>query len=446
MKKIYILLLATLFTSSLMAQNATSYFMEGSTFRSQWNPAFAPQRGYVNIPFIGGLQADIQGNISLDNLLFTKNGSLTTLLDASIPASLALSGLDDINRIGASINMSLIEFGAYTKNHRNFWSASLNMRMDMDVRAPYELFDFLKTGTAGNFANLGMSTNSYIEATFSYSLPIIDKLYVGARAKFLVGAMRAAFNFDKFDAQMGADRWYAHTIGTLETSGIIPQTKRANDGSTVYDLEELEAKAPGGYGFGLDIGATYDILPELQVSLSVNDLGFMAWSASNSASGQVDKSLEFTGIEIDANGNSTRPSFDLDDMEFAIADKTGKTEMLRASINAGAEYNFLDHRIGVGLFYSTKFWKYKTHHNLTASANFRPLRWLHASGSFSYLGSDDTAIGLALNICPGFINFFVATDILLSKKTPQWIPIQQSNANVTFGLGVPIGRRGERRE
>jgi hypothetical protein len=234
-----------------MAQNATSYFMEGSTFRSQWNPAFAPQRGYVNIPFIGGLQADIQGNISLDNLLFTKNGSLTTLLDASIPASLALSGLDDINRIGASINMSLIEFGAYTKNQKSFWSFGINVVANAEVRAPYELFDFAKNGTSGNFANLGVSADSYIETAFSYSFPVIDKLYLGVRGKFLVGAARASLTFDEFTANMGADRWYAHAIGTMEMSGMVPDTKYTDDQNKVYNMDNLgsEFKVPAGYGF-----------------------------------------------------------------------------------------------------------------------------------------------------------------------------------------------------
>ena len=120
MKKIYILLLATLFASSAMAQNATSYFMEGSTVRSQWNPAFAPKRGYVNIPMLGGIQAGMQGNLSLSDLLYVQQGRLTTLLDASIPASTALAGLDKTNFIGANMNIGIIDFGSYTKNHRNF--------------------------------------------------------------------------------------------------------------------------------------------------------------------------------------------------------------------------------------------------------------------------------------------------------------------------------------
>ncbi|MBR7157384.1 MAG: hypothetical protein IKD16_03205 [Bacteroidales bacterium] len=121
------------------------------------------------------------------------------------------------------------------------------------------------------------------------------------------------------------------------------------------------------------------------------------------------------------------------------------TASLYTSFNVGGQYTFLDNRIGVGLFYHGKLGTYKSQHNVTASANFRPLKWLHLSGSYSFLDNKGSAVGLGLNICPGFINLFVATDILLSKKTPQWIPVQQNNMNFTFGLGVPFGKRGERK-
>ena len=446
MKKLYTLIVVTLFSLSALAQNNTSYFMDGSITRNQWNPAFAPMRGYVNMPFIGGVQAGLQGNISLDNILYQNNGTLTTLLSPSVPASVALSGLDDMNRLGLGVNMNLIGFGSYTKNKKNFWSVGINLVANAEVRAPYELFAFAKNGTSGNFANLGASVDSYIETSFSYSFPVIDKLYVGVRGKFLVGAARVAMNFDDFSANMGADKWYAHAVGTMEVSGVKPGTTYTDDHTLVYDMEDLgdEFKIPAGYGFGVDLGATYDLLPELQLSLSVNDLGVMAWSKNSTAVGRVDKDIEFTGVEIDSEGNATQPSFDLDELNFEVVDANGVSKSLRTSVNAGAEYNLLDRKIGFGLFYSAKFWQYKTRHNVTGSVNFRPLKWLHASGSYSILGKNSSAFGLALNICPGFVNLFVATDMLLCKKTPQWVPISQNNVNVTFGLGFPIGPKGNR--
>ena len=69
MKKTILFVLAALCAASVPAQNPTAYFMEGSTFRSQFNPAFAPDRGYVNIPVIGGMQLTVGGNVSLSNIL-----------------------------------------------------------------------------------------------------------------------------------------------------------------------------------------------------------------------------------------------------------------------------------------------------------------------------------------------------------------------------------------
>ncbi|WP_296006936.1 hypothetical protein [uncultured Alistipes sp.] len=54
------------------------------------------------------------------------------------------------------------------------------------------------------------------------------------------------------------------------------------------------------------------------------------------------------------------------------------------------------------------------------------------------------AFGLALNLCPGWINFFVGTDLVATRFTPQFIPVKQKSMNVTFGLGIPLGRRSHR--
>ena len=74
MKKPYILIAAALLATGAAAQNPSAYFMEGSTFRSQFNPAFAPLRGYVNIPVLGGVQVNMAGNIALDNILYPRDG------------------------------------------------------------------------------------------------------------------------------------------------------------------------------------------------------------------------------------------------------------------------------------------------------------------------------------------------------------------------------------
>ena len=43
-----------------------------------------------------------------------------------------------------------------------------------------------------------------------------------------------------------------------------------------------------------------------------------------------------------------------------------------------------------------------------------------------------------------WINFFLATDMLICSHTPQFLPVTSTSMNVTLGIGVPIGRRSHR--
>ena len=120
------------------------------------------------------------------------------------------------------------------------------------------------------------------------------------------------------------------------------------------------------------------------------------------------------------------------------------SRMLRATINAGLEYEVWRHKIGIGLLYSARFWEYKTFHNITGSVNFHPIRWFTLTGSYSVIDNRGGAVGLGLNLCPNWINFFIGTDVLITKHTPQFVPVRQSIMNVTLGIGVPIGKRSHR--
>ena len=176
----------------------------------------------------------------------------------------------------------------------------------------------------------------------------------------------------------------------------------------------------------------------------MTDLGFISWSKKNSVMGVSTQETEFTGATVPENASEPVPDFDLEMLKFNQVDGRSTTKMLRASVNAGLEYEVWRHKIGIGLLYTARVWKYKTMHNITGSVNFHPVRWFTVSGSYSVIDNRGGAVGLALNLNPSWINFYLATDIVTAKHTPQFIPIKQSVMNVTLGIGVPIGRRSHR--
>ena len=452
MKKLLYTLAAVLVCTGAAAQNPTLYFMEGVPLRSQMNPALAPQRGYFNIPVLGGLAVTAGGNTSLDHLLFRRDGRLVTQLSPSVSSADALSALHSKNLVNADIRVNLLGFGAYTANRKHFWSFDLNLRTSVSTQFPYELFHFFKTGESAQVRNLGLSSDAYAEAGFNYSFPIGEKFYVGARVKFLVGLARAKSYFTQFNVSLGENEWYAEAVGELEVNSnllTIPTRQEAGqDGvyRNYYQLDDMEFDAkfkPAGYGAAFDIGATYEPIPNLLVSAAVNDIGFIAWNKASSMHGTVSRRLTFDGAQVDASGVADI-DFDLGELKFEQVDEESATRMLHYTMNLGAEYRLWDRRVGFGALYQIHKYDYAALHNLTASVNFQPVRWFGLSGSYSFIDNRASALGLGLNLNPGWINFYIATDVLLTKKSAQWIPIKQGRMNFNLGIGVPMGKRGLR--
>lgn len=106
MKKIIYTLIAAFVACTAVAQTPSAYFMEGSTFRSQLNPAFAPLRGYVNIPVLGGVQVNASGNLSVSDIFYPVNGSLVTLFDKNVSAAEALGNLRSKNMLGVDTRIN----------------------------------------------------------------------------------------------------------------------------------------------------------------------------------------------------------------------------------------------------------------------------------------------------------------------------------------------------
>jgi len=450
MKKLHILFAATLLATGVAAQNPTACFMEGSTFRSHFNPAFAPLRGYVNVPVLGGIDIGMNNSLSLDRLLYSRDGKLVTLLDRSVSAGDALDGIKADNILGIGLRTNIIGVGMFTRNRKNFWAFDINVRANSEVDVPGSLIGFVKRGDDGSIRNLGMAMDAYMDAGFSYSFPLLDdRLYVGVKGKFLVGIARAKVNFDRMDVTLHEDRWAVDAQGAVDINfpGAEVDYRRDENDRPYFEVDDIGMGTfkPAGYGFAVDLGATYDILPDLQASLAVTDLGFISWNKASSVRGTSNASVEYTGITVENGETLSSPDFTFDDLShFRPDDEKSRARMLRASLNAGMEYFMWNHRVGFGLLYQARFWEYKTLHSLTGSVNFSPVRWFTLAASYTVVGGRGGAFGVALNACPGWINFFVGADLLTAKFSPQFIPVKQRSMNLTFGLGFPLGKRGRR--
>lgn len=454
-------LLIVISAFSSAQQLRTSYFMDKSTVRTALNPAFRPERGYVSIPVLGALNVSYVSNgISLSDVLYPKNGKLVTFMDQSVSADAFLKKLKTNNQINTDFATSILSAGWYHGN--GFWTVDLNIKGVASARLPKTLFEFMKKGsgaegTVYDISNINMYADSYVEAAVGYSRPVNDKLTVGGKLKFLAGAANMDAHFDYIHVEMNEDVWKINSIGRMNASvkGLTPEFEVDNKDKEYINSFDFDSPGIAGFGSAIDLGASYQLLDNLTLSASVLDLGFISWGASSTTAGIADGNGEgftFPGFTLpigdNNSGNSMSDQFsemtdNLTDLfHFRQQESKGRTTMLRSTINFGAEYSLFDNRLGFGLLSSTRFYTPRAFTELTASANYRPVDWFAASLSYSFIHSDFKTFGFALNFSPSWINFFIGTDYMLTKVTPQFVPVDAHTANVFFGLSIPLRGRG----
>ena len=139
-----LLFVAMFFTQRVSAQLKSSYFMEGSYFRTELNPALVPTRGYIALPLISGFSAGNYSNYnSYENMNYLHNGSYIHALDPSVPASEFLSKLPNKCVQNIKSNLNIIGLGFYTLNG-TFFNFGANVRIDYNSATPKEYYKMLK--------------------------------------------------------------------------------------------------------------------------------------------------------------------------------------------------------------------------------------------------------------------------------------------------------------
>ena len=444
MKKYIITVLAVLCTGlSAMAQMRTAYFMQASTFRSDLNPAFAPQRGYVNFPIIGATGIDINNNfLSLRNFVYPNpNGDGSVLfLHPDIDKSDFLKRLPENNTLAFDTSFNLIGFGAYAKKF--FWSAGINVRTSTEMVLPKDMFRLLTTLGEGYYdmSKLHADMSAYTEIFVGASVPVFDWLTVGGRVKGLIGIANLTAEVNNSYFNVSPTDVSGRLMGTVKFNSAFSQSVAAGEEVDFDDIFDFGTFGLSSGGFAVDLGAEGRFLDDrLRASIAITDLGFISWGKGHTVSTNLSAGFKFNGYNFDEKSIDSN----VDDVTLTAGDSNeGYTKRLTTSLNIGAEYTFLEDRISVGVLSHTRFGQNSTLSELTISGNFRPLNWLSASISHTFFSHNRFGVfGFALNVHPKGFNLFLGSDFInfkVAKGAP--VPVNMTSANVYMGLGFTFGK------
>lgn len=444
----------------------SAYFLEATPYRHQLNPAFMGVRNYVAIPVLGNLNIGVQSNIGLSDFIYDYNDpngkyDYTTFMNSSVSRDEFLGKIHKKNRVDMNLSMPVISFGFHKFN--GFNTMEINLRSNTSVNMPYALFDFMKSGlhraegSHYQIKDFGIRTNNYVEMALGHSRKITEKLTVGAKVKFLFGMANIEAKFDRMDIYLSQNKWEISANGSLNASfrGGSFKTKDPDaQGRVEVDGLDFDSPGLGGFGLGVDLGATYDLLEGLQLSAAVLDLGFISWS--NTLKGQNEgKPFLFEGfrdVAIDSDEDDDPDDLDnqfddlLDDLEamvkFYDQGKGGsRTTALAAVLNVGAQYTFPFYkRLTFGLLSSTHINGKYTWSEGRLSANIAPTGWFEASVNYG-ISNFGSSLGWMFHMHGNGFSFFLGTDHMLTKVNPQFIPINNLNMDVSMGMNITFGKK-----
>ena len=480
----------------------TSYFMEGTHYRQQLNPALTPTKGYFNLPVIGAVNATV-GSTSLgyqDIIDIIDNG------DDFYTKPDFMNRLKDKNKLNVNFSTEILSAGWY--KGKNFWSFNIGLRTDIGANLTKNMFTFLNEmetieenwrNSNYDISNQQLNINAYTEVGLGLSRQINSRLTVGARVKALlgIGNMDLKLNKVAMSANLPSDQqinqWssesYWNSMSPAEAIQAAQELKTKFDnyhanlavGAELkssfkgLELKEEEGKdyvtdfefdsgklGIAGYGFGIDLGASYKVLDNLTVSASILDLGFISWSKSSTkiASANPDP-IDIKGstyanmvnpndpntvitavnqLQNDAQGYMDRVTngdvLDYDMLQLEVSDaKESRKSRLASTLVLGAEYGFFNNKLAVGVLSTTRFVQPDALTELTFSANYRPKSWFNVALSYSAIQSAGKSFGLGLKLGP----VFVGTDYMFLGKN-------SNTVNGFVGVSIPLGGRKASKE
>lgn len=408
MKKIYKIIVSGLFISLFLfssnksiAQKDILYFLREAPQVMQYNPAITPCSNFYLSLMLGTTDMGVHTSGFSYHDLIHKHPIYSDSLQLDLEGF--RSQLSDNNFINFNYDMDLLGFGF--KIGKNYFSYDLSLTLDSRVNFSKGIFDLILEGSGANNGNIRLldghllEVNSYITNAIGYSREINDRLSIGGKIKLLSGIANIhtneanlELNFkdsEKISAHGELDILTANIIGDLSITSLFNENASA-DFIVPENLNTILDHAMDNVGLSFDLGASYRLLENLELSASVVDVfNFISWNthATQIINNKPFEEIVFEGItsgidSIETNFETQINSL-VDSISSALDIRTQNipsyTTHLPMKIYFGATYNFgkvnylhalFNTKIGAGRIYDTHISLFYSLHTRFLSLSF----------------------------------------------------------------------------
>ena len=461
----------TLFTSiKSNAQKDILYFLREAPQVTQYNPAITPNTNFYISLLLGQTDIGVHTSGFAYHDLIHKHPVYADSLQLDLERF--RNTLSDNNFINFNYDMNLFGFGF--KAGKNYFNYDLSLVLDTRLNFSKGIFDFLLDGSNAENGSIRLldgqllELNAYISNAFGYARQINDRLSVGAKFKLLLGLANVHTNDANLELKFdNSEKISAHGEIDILTSNILGDiniTSLFKDNASAefimnQNINDILTQSKNNIGFSFDIGATYRLLDNLELSFSVVDVyNLLNWHthASQIVNNKPYEEIVFEGItssidSIEANFESQMTAL-ADSLTSALDISSQNiapyTSHLPAKIYLGATYNFgkvnylhalFNTKIGNGKIYDTRLSLYYSLHTKLLSLSFgnmfRSANLFNPSALISFkVSSSQLYIGGNLHTIKSFnvgdfngVDIFMGLNMLIGHNK-YWKPIEPKSS------------------
>lgn len=421
------------------------------------NPAMhnAQRKVVIGLAGFSGFYGDLSSDASISDMLYITDEGTTTFDFAYLAGNLDGDGAFD-----ETFNLPLLFFGLNLD--RNHFYLSLNEKQAFSGFMNQELVAFLDQGNAPYVGRtispeMDMTLYQYSELALGYSRDFMDdKLHVGVALKGLFGKAALKSQNVRMDIYTHPDlEWVDFTAkGSILAAGPIG-FEVEEGGEYIEDINFTSDFSPSYFtnfsnpGFGIDIGATYQVNPKIGVAASITDIGSINWKGDGSG-------VEFGGL-FKWQGADISNLFD-EDFTF-IKNGTSLIDSLKQSITVSEKQASFKTPLATKLYLGGTFTVNEklelgvlNRVQFTGSGDTRNMFMLSANAAFSdvlslngtYAIAKDSYdnLGLGFAVRAGFAQFVLGTGNIINLM--RWDKAKYTS--VRFGINFMFGKLTDDKE
>ena len=438
-KKVYLLALISLISISGFSQDISRHSMHNLPSASLTNASFFPDFRYsVGILPFPQFYFGFETNLRIRNLYSIQDSTVILHVNDF------LNKMPKVNYFRIGLDYEILS-GSF-KIKKNYFSLAFTTHMSSELRLPRDLFALAWRGNGAfigdriSFDGLGVDFAAYNEYAIGYSREITDKLNVGIRYSLLQGIANLKTS-TKIGLTTDTGTYWLHADYDINVSMSGPiDTSLFSDNSNEDPLGDFLGTPSNlfsfsNFGFGIDLGADYDLSDNFNIALSLNDLGYIKWKNDVKNYAIEGGLLSFKGIEIDSSFNIEFDSTffsNLQDSIFSLLEPKKTSEPYRSSL-APKLYMTLSYAYNeknrFGFVFYNHFHKDYNMASFSLLYNRRLWKFIDLAGNYTFntFGQNRFGAGVSLRIMGS--NFYIMTNDVGSFFNPA----NANNINLNFG-------------